>query len=69
MTHLSPVPDSTEPRDEDLDVKGRDDQGVWIKDPRVGVYTLVGLVIIAAIAGVMGGIAFAVGARVYRFLT
>lgn len=69
-THLSPTPDSTEPRDEDLDLAGRDDKGEW-KPGQAPVLVYMTAMAIAGsiIGGVLIGIAGAVAWTIFHALT
>jgi hypothetical protein len=65
---LFPTPDSTEPRDEDL--QGRDDKGEWKPGPKMVLPYLTAMAIAGSIVGgAMIGLAGAVAWTVFHVLT
>ena len=66
---LFPAPDSTEPRDEDLDIAGRDDKGEWTPATRTWAGAAVAITAASIVAGALIGVTAAVGWVVFSVLT
>ena len=66
---LFPTGDSTEPRDEDLDIAGRDDKGEWTPATRTWAGAAVAITAASIVLGVLLGLTAAVGVWVFSFLT
>jgi len=68
-TPLYPQPDSTEPRDEDLDLADRDDKGKWEPVFRSWAGAAVAISAASIVAGFLLGLTAATGWVVFCALT